>query len=123
MYTSCEIIQEMESPNPKSPYHSLQLAHSQGFTDPPGISTFTSAAHLNEVRLGSDVALSLVPRRDDGVRQSLQVGVALEDLLQQSQGAAAGADAELRVEGEHHQLVHSVTLHLHRTKHVSGSMF
>ena len=76
------------------------------------------APHLYEVRLRGDVAGALVPGGDDGVRQALEVGVAFEDLLKKAQAAPAGADAELRVERQHHQLVHAVPLYLRRRSRV-----
>lgn len=54
------------------------------------------------------------------MREALQVGVALEDLLQQAQAAAAGADTELRVQRQHHQLVDAVPLDLRRRNNGKG---
>ena len=73
------------------------------------------SADLYEVGHGGDVAGALVPGWDDGVRHRRQLRVRLEERLQQAQAAATGADAELRVQRQHHQPANIVCLQLQRS--------
>ena len=68
---------------------------------------------LDQVRHRLRVPGPLVPARNHAVRHRRREVVVLhEDLLQQAKRRAAGADGELRVEGQDHELGDAVRLDL-----------